>query len=69
MSIEILRCCANEPIYEIKYLTGDSFLVCSKCFGLPFWNRHVKDNKPLDLSDDKKPKREITVREKMRSDA
>jgi len=42
MNNQILSCCDNKPSFRIEYLTGDSFLVCAKCFDLASWNRHIK---------------------------
>jgi len=68
MSNQVISCCCNQPAFEITYQTGEIFHVCKECFAKPCWSRHIKDNKLLELSDDKKSKRAITVREKRRSD-
>ena len=58
----LLQCCKNKPSLKIEYETNDSYLVCSNCFKLPCWSRHIRDNKLLDLSDDKKLRIEQTER-------
>jgi len=50
MNNQILSCCDNKPSFRIEYHTGDSFLVCSKCYEKPFWNRHVSKKRDLLIS-------------------
>ena len=58
----LLQCCPNRPSFEVTYITGDSHLVCENCMKLEHWSRHIKDNKLLEFSDDKKLRIEQTER-------
>jgi len=46
-----IACCKNKPDFEIEYLTGETFLVCSECFKKQFWNRYIKSKKDLEVKE------------------
>ena len=43
----VLRCCDNEPKFDIVFLTNDRYFVCSNCCQLDFWSRFIKEKKEL----------------------
>ena len=43
----ILRCCSSQSKFQITYLNGKTWLVCSSCFKLKIWNRFIKSKTNL----------------------
>jgi len=42
-----LQCCENNPLFEIQYIVGTTYLVCQYCSELKHFARGIKSKKDV----------------------